>query len=185
MIGVLAYGSLITDPGDEIYPLIIDRIKCITPFNVEYARSSKTRQGAPTLIPYELGKPVNAEVLVLNTDDLKYVKTILWRRETRRGNKCEIYIESKSKSKNVVHIVELHNFLGLNRVVYTSISSNIDVSVDLLSNLAIESIDGIEYLMNANSNGIETKLSRDYELSILEKTNTKSLLEAINKLKCL
>jgi len=30
-IGILAYGSLIDDPGDEIRPLITDRIACKTP----------------------------------------------------------------------------------------------------------------------------------------------------------
>ena len=52
MIGILAYGSLIDDPGREIEPLIIRRLKGVeTPFQIEFARSSSTRDGAPTLIP--------------------------------------------------------------------------------------------------------------------------------------
>lgn len=52
-IGILAYGSLINNPGDELAPLIIERIPCMTPFNVEYARLSLTRDNAPTLIPVQ------------------------------------------------------------------------------------------------------------------------------------
>lgn len=182
MIGILAYGSLINNSGPEIEPLIIKRIKCITPFKVEYARSSKSRSGAPTLIPYENGKEVKAEVLVLNTTDINYVKTILWRRETHRKDN-KIYKESVSKSPNIVRIIMLHDFKGIENVLYTSIGNNIDVNIDLLSDLAIESIEGIKYLLDAKLNNIETILSKDYEELILEKTNTNSLLEAINKLK--
>ena len=52
MIGILAYGSLIDDPGREIEPLIISGIKEVdTPFRIEFARASRTRDGAPKLIP--------------------------------------------------------------------------------------------------------------------------------------
>ena len=51
-IGILAYGSLIDDPGIEIEPLIKKRIKNIqTPFKIEIARKSTTRGDGPTLIP--------------------------------------------------------------------------------------------------------------------------------------
>jgi hypothetical protein len=36
-IGTLAYGSLIANPGPEIESAIIHRIKCKTPFKVEFA----------------------------------------------------------------------------------------------------------------------------------------------------
>jgi len=53
-IGILAYGSLIEEPGKEIEPLIRERRKGIkTPFSIEFARSSSTRDGAPTLVPVE------------------------------------------------------------------------------------------------------------------------------------
>lgn len=44
-IGILAYGSLIEDPGKELKPLIIERIPNVkTPFSVEFARSSSSRE---------------------------------------------------------------------------------------------------------------------------------------------
>ncbi len=54
--GILAFGSLIDDPGQEILDVENCRIDCETPFNVEFARKSgKTRSYAPTLIPVEQG----------------------------------------------------------------------------------------------------------------------------------
>ena len=60
MIGILAYGSLIDDPGDEIKPLVKQKIEGVeTPFAIEFARSSKSRNGAPTLIPVSQAVCVN------------------------------------------------------------------------------------------------------------------------------
>jgi len=68
MIGILAYGSLITHPGQEISS-VLDHVipDVMTPFPVEYARKSGTRAGAPTLVPVPIGcgTPVKAVVLVL------------------------------------------------------------------------------------------------------------------------
>jgi len=68
MIGILAYGSLITHPGQEIES-VLDHVipDVMTPFPVEYARKSGTRDGAPTLVPVPIGggTPVKAVVLVL------------------------------------------------------------------------------------------------------------------------
>jgi len=44
-IGILAFGSLIQDPGPELEPRIVMRIKTLTPFPVEYARISRTTRG--------------------------------------------------------------------------------------------------------------------------------------------
>ena len=67
LIGILAYGSLGDDPGAEIGSLVAERIGGVrTPFRVEFARQSRTRGGAPTLVPVsEGGASVEAKVLVL------------------------------------------------------------------------------------------------------------------------
>lgn len=55
-IAILAYGSLIEDPGKELQPLISERIEDVeTPFSIEFARSSRSRDGGPTLVPVEVG----------------------------------------------------------------------------------------------------------------------------------
>ncbi len=57
-VGLLAYGSLQSDPGPELSPLIERRITdVLTPFAVEFARSSRTRAGAPTLVPVPIYGP--------------------------------------------------------------------------------------------------------------------------------
>ncbi|GAA4131236.1 hypothetical protein ACFFTN_26415 [Aminobacter aganoensis] len=61
-VGILAYGSLIGDPGAEIEPAITSRIACLTPFPVEFARQSRTRKGAPTLVPSERGASIRAQM---------------------------------------------------------------------------------------------------------------------------
>jgi hypothetical protein len=64
-VGILAYGSLIGDPGAEIEPHITRRISCRSPFKVEFARTSRTRKGGPTLVPYKDGSEVAAQILVV------------------------------------------------------------------------------------------------------------------------
>ncbi|MBC8487128.1 MAG: hypothetical protein H8D45_13955 [Bacteroidetes bacterium] len=194
-IGILAYGSLINNPGKEIEPLIIDRISCRTPFKVEYARTSKSRNGAPTLILTEsFGNEVSAIILVLkNTTDLNYAKSILWRRERHKiGDKKE-YVEPKNPTINQVVVKTINNFKNVETVIYTSIGKNIDgtINPEILAELAIDSIlkdagkkgeDGIRYLLSAKNNGIITEFSKKYEQLILEKTETKTLEDAIKKL---
>lgn len=85
-IAILAFGSLIDEPGKEIGPLIRERIDGVrTPFPIEFARSSSTRGGAPTLIPVDVdGARVNGFLFVLDSAvSLAEAKTLLWRRETR------------------------------------------------------------------------------------------------------
>lgn len=87
-VGILAYGSLINEPGIELEQLIVNRINCETPFEVEFARLSKTRGNAPTLIPVKEGEgsKVPAQILVLKEGTaLKEAHDILWRRETIPG----------------------------------------------------------------------------------------------------
>ncbi|QEX18085.1 hypothetical protein FRZ44_33890 [Hypericibacter terrae] len=46
-VGILAYGSLIDDPGEEIAGAIIRMTADIlTPFSIEFARRSRSRGGA-------------------------------------------------------------------------------------------------------------------------------------------
>jgi hypothetical protein len=55
-VGILAFGSLIDHPGWEIEEVIIEqKTDVLTPFKVEFARASKTRAGAPTLVPVGIG----------------------------------------------------------------------------------------------------------------------------------
>lgn len=189
-IGILAYGSLIDDPGEEISNVAMEkRISCETPFKVEYGRSSSGRDGAPTLIPFEEGGArVKAQIIVLNNDiTLEKAKNILYRRETRSTDN---YQHSEKPGVNKVLVKELSSFKNIETVLYTSIGKNIEgkLSGSILAEYAVESLkmnagkngeDGVSYLLNAISNGIVTPLTKEYEKSILALTNFGSLEEVI------
>ncbi len=193
-IGILAYGSLIDDPGEELSPIIEMRKNVETPFKVEYARSSSSRDGAPTLVPVNSGgTDVKATLLVLLPDNsLRAIKDMLYRREIHQpGNLAKTY-NRESASPNAVQIKEIHGEFGLDIVLYAFLSPNIEeIKGAALANLAIQSAqgeagkkgkDGITYLMKAVQNGIQTPLTAAYQQAILDKTKTSSLQEALRKL---
>lgn len=193
-IGILAYGSLINDPKVEIENLTAERRSGIrTPFRIEFARSSKTRDGAPTLVPVDSGGSyVEAMLLILREGTTVEVATdILYRREINKVNLPVKYKPDPSK-KDQVYIDHLRDVFGVDRVIYTRINPNIDSPTsDRLAELAIDSArekagkerrDGISYLIETKRCGIRTVLSDDYERKILEKTDSKTLEEAWKKL---
>jgi len=191
-VGILAYGSLLSDPGAELLPLIEQRIGAVlTPFAVEFARSSRTRAGAPTLVPVPdgTGARVLAQVLVLKPDiDVETGKTLLYRREIHKpGDTDVVYDEAvQSTRRGAVRVRELRDFAGLPVVLYTDLKPNIrpvlarktppEVKAGELARLAVASVtaetcaagtDGIRYLADALANGIETPLARPYRAAIL------------------
>jgi hypothetical protein len=195
IIGILAFGSLIDNPGQEIAEIETERIVCETPFNVEFARTSSTRGNAPTLIPVEVGgQKVKAVIIVLNPEtNIDTAKSILWRRELHKANRTENYTHSDNPSLNKVVVKTLTDFMNVQTVLYTSIGCNITqpLTSELLADFSINSIlsqagqeekDGLRYLLSAKRNGIVTTLSDDYENQILIKTETKSLEQAIETL---
>jgi len=194
-LGILAYGSLISEPGSEINELEIKRIDCTTPFNVEFARKSQSRSGAPTLIPVEQGgAQVSAILIVLKEGiDVSKAKSILYRRERHINNRSEPYIDVATPTRNQVVVKMLDNFSGVKTVLYTSIGKNIigELSGSVLADYSIASIladagtsklDGLRYLLAAKRSGIRTALSDDYEAQILLKTGTTNLEKAIEML---
>jgi hypothetical protein len=84
-VGILAFGSLIADPGSEIEPAIVGRkTGILTPFSVEFARKSLKRGGALTLVPVAVGgSPVLAQILILNISEQEAMDR-LWRREINK-----------------------------------------------------------------------------------------------------
>lgn len=193
-IGILAYGSLIEEPGKEIEPLIRERKEGIeTPFPIEFARSSSTRDGAPTVVPVESGGScVQATILVLDTGaNLDWAQDLLWRRETRNECTGKHYTPPFAPNSNRLVVEKLDNFAGLDVVLYTKLGANIsDSNAAKLADLAIESAkaeagrtgkDGISYLLSVKRQGISTPLLQGYESEILRKTGTSSLEGALSE----
>lgn len=190
-VSILPFGSLINDPGPELEPLITRTTDINTPFGVEYGRLSRSRGGAPTLVPHPLGEPVRAMVLhLLPSVSLDEARNVLWRRERRKEFTSEAYIEGYGVNTVLVRVVESPDAL---RLLYTDFTAAGKITLptsDLLANAAISSVlqteeglDGISYLMNALSNGISTRLTQSYEKAVLEKTGTQSLAEALGTLR--
>lgn len=190
-IGILAYGSLIDDPGDEIKALVVDRITNVeTPFPIEFARTSRKREGAPTLVPVSAGgSPVNATILVLKGEVLlDQARDMLWRRETGDVGSGKSYKPPENPNENTVLVDEFADLAGIDVVISTRIGANIpEVSPDALAELAIQSAktsagtqrrDGISYLKDAKRNGLLTPLTQPYEDAILRITGAGSLEEA-------
>ena len=190
-IGILAYGSLIADPGKELKPFIARPIdEVTTPFPVEFARSSDTRDGAPTLIPVNTGGArVQGTILVLDpTVTLDHAKTLLWRRETRNEFTAKHYSRPKKPGPNHVLIEITTNLADIDTVLFTRIGSNIErPTAERLAKLAIRSArreagakgdDGISYLSSVITRGITTPLLRTYRDAILRETGARNLEEA-------
>lgn len=191
-IGVLAYGSLIHDPGPELGPFIVSTLKNVeTPFRVEYARSSQWRGGGPTLIPVHAGGAKVVAVIQILNDSVSVEQAMdwLWRREVRRYGPKDHYTPSARPGKNTVVVDTLSNFCGVQTVVYARIAANISpLNADELARLAVESAqkktvkagkDGISYLMNAKQYGISTPLTDDYERTVLRLTGSPDLPSAL------
>ena len=193
VIGILAFGSLINDPGPELEAMTVLHIRTRTPFPVEYGRySGKTRGGAPTLVPHSAGGPVEAEILVL--DDVvspSDAADMLWRRETRKVGSGDGYTEGASD--NSVLVRHITDSPCVSDVLYTDFHPGGKIerlSAEELAKRAIQSVktaadgqDGISYLMANVASGIKTPLTPAYEAEILLQTNTQSLEEALRTLK--
>lgn len=191
-VGILAYGSLIDDPGEKIRRLTVkEKGPVLTPFKVEFARKSGTRGNAPTLVPVEDGgAPVQAKILVLDTSQEEAANR-LYCRETRNPDPDCVYTAPKNPGPNHVVVERIEDFEGVDVVLYTSIGANIEpLTAAELARLAIGSVrnakpglDGISYLIAAKRNGITTALSEDYEEMVLRQLEVPTLDEALAKLR--
>ena len=190
-VGILAYGSLISNPDSEIKcarTRVTENVQ--TPFCVEFARSSGKRGHAPTLVPVEDGGArVNGQVFVMDLTE-EEAASVLYRREIDKVGTEKQYSRPKTVTENTVLVERLTDFVGLDVVVYTKIAATISpLTSGRLAELAINSVartgagrDGISYLMAAKHHGIVTALSPEYEAEILRKTGCESLEDALSKL---
>ena len=190
-IGILAYGSLIPDPGAEIAPLTAGRITGVeTPFTIEFSRSSRVRDRAPTLVPVDRGGArVSGVVLVLHDSVTETAaQDMLYRRERNRVGRGDVYADLDPGDADSAFLGRLDGFAGLDVVFHAALRANIETPTpELLARLAIESAaapsgaagrDGISYLMDAKQSGILTPLMAGYEAEILRLTGARDLEEA-------
>jgi cation transport regulator ChaC len=190
-LGILAYGSLISNPDFEIEEVTTATIRnVVTPFKVEFARKSDGRSGAPTLVPVkDGGGQVTASIFVVGVA-AQEARDRLYRREINQvGNKARIYREPKEIKATTVLIRECKDLGGIDVVLYTHIAATIEnPTAGALAELAIASArartdgrDGISYLKAAIANGIRTPLSDAYAEEVKRRLGARSLDEAIAK----
>jgi cation transport regulator ChaC len=191
-VGIFAFGSLIAKPDWEIEEAIIGRkTGVLTPFRVEFARSSVKRGGAPTLVPVsEGGSPVLGQILILNVSEQE-AKDRLWRREINKVGHGGHYQHSDNPGPSTLTIDRHDNFEGVPIVFSARFPPTITpLTAEHLAQLAIESArrglsgrDGISYLIDAIANAIVTPLSQPYEREILRRTETRNLADALRKIR--
>lgn len=174
-LAILAFGSIREEPGADLAAAVTQRIEVQTPFRVEFARSSRTRDGAPTLVPVsEGGAHVSASVLVLDEAvTVGDARDMLYRRET--GRRDEVNTASSTD-----WIAELAGCAGINVCLYTALPANIrPLTAQKLAELAVQSAaapagaarrDGISYLQQQKRNGVVTPLMASYEKAVLAHT---------------
>lgn len=192
-VGILAFGSLILDPGPELQRRIVERIKVKTPFAVEFTKYSKTRGGAATLAPVTRGgRPVDAIILVVDNElSAEEATDMLWRRETHHVGDGGQY--RATRSPRAVRVRRLRAYEGVACVLYTDFYTRGKIRNPKPKTLACRAVrsvqqteagkDGISYLMQAICSGISTPLMNDYQNEILRITDSKSLTSALEKLR--
>lgn len=219
IVGILAYGSLISNPGCEINMHRIGTIYNVTtPFPVEFARKSNKRNSAPTLVPFKDGGQVKGQIFVMNLC-LEEAANVLYRREINKVCKLkhtydkdkrgisEINskkIKWKSEKDSNVYVKKLASACEWpelasacewpeyvlvtwidDNMKFDGIKKNRNRYADILACRAIISVpeaercrDGINYLNDAQGNGIDTVLSDAYKRQVLELTGSKCLYQA-------
>ena len=183
-VGILAFGSIVDEPGPELAAVVVRRFEFETPFAVEFARSSRTRDGAPTLVPVseDRGAPVSAVVLVLDHSvTVADAREMLYRRETGR-------LDDKTAGSRATWIAERQDIPETSTCLYTNLPANIEpLTAKKLAKLAVRSAaapagaerrDGISYLHQQKRRGLETLLMSDYEKAVLARTGARDLAGA-------
>lgn len=190
-LGILAYGSMIDSPGEEIEKRTAGRITndVETPFNVEFGRSSSSRAGAPTLVPMEnYGCRVKATIITLTPEvDIEEAEDCLYRREIHRVASGVPYPRDSPGDLRIKYLKDFHK---VETVLYTALPPNIEpLTAAELARRAHDSLldgdtvkcrlDGITYLISCKRNHIETPLTGAYEAELLRQFNVASLEEIL------
>lgn len=172
-LAVFAYGSLLSDPGEQIAPHIITRIPCPSPWPIEYARRAKLRGNGPTLVIHQAGGIVQGKILVLDirASGLDTLSKWLWEREGQPPRERIKRMECN----------------GFGCVLYCDLEPTLrdeELEPGSLAAWAIESVhrspmrNAIRYLAQNIEQGIITPLTHAYRDAILRRTGAVDLKEA-------
>lgn len=173
-IAVLAYGSLIHQPGNELDELVRARRPARTPFRVEYGRVSERWGGGPVLVPHPAGANVNGVLLLL-------------RDEVSLGEAVDVL--ARREGTDPKHIVEAMLGPGVTALV-ADLPHNLDereMAPRALAARAIESVgagsrNGVAYLRAALRSGVDTPLTLAYAREVCAAVGAGTLEQAEERL---
>lgn len=175
-VAVMAYGSLLYDPGPELGPLIQERLPRRTPFPVEYGRVSAKWGGGPVLVPHGDGGRVEGALLVLTPAcDLGKAVEALRVREGLPSPQGVVEVEAGDPELMVI-AASLPRNLPLPDMTPAELGRRAAKSV------AHGELNGVAYLRGALEAGVETPRSRAYAREVLELAGADDLEEAERRL---
>ena len=174
-IAILAYGSLLHEPGPQLAPLIVGREPCETPFPVEYGRASRRWNDGPVLVPHPDGGPVAGELLLLSPGlPLGVAVDLLAEREgllSARG-----VVEVPMDGERMVLAASLPRNLPLPDMRPRALARRAAASVPRGER------NGVAYLRGAIASGITTPRTAEYAEEILALAGASSLEDAERRL---
>jgi hypothetical protein len=174
-LAIMAYGSLISEPGPELRALIAERVPRRTPFPVEFGRASQRWGGGPVLVPHPAGAPVEGQLLVL-------------RPGVALGRAVEALREREGlPSADGVVAVEVDDD---RLVLVASLPRNLpapDLRPVALARRAVASVrsgprNGVAYLRRVTASGVSTPRTPEYARHVLRLAGAETLEEAERRL---
>jgi hypothetical protein len=174
-VAIMAYGSLIHEPGPELGLVVVDRRPCRTPFPVEYGRASRRWGGGPVLVPHPVHRGAGGVLLVLNAAvALGQAVELLREREGLPGGHGVVEVDTP----------------GPYLVIAACLPRNLpapDMRPRALAARAVTSAasgprNGIAYLRRACAFGVRTPLTDEYTAAVLDLTGAPTLEDAERRL---
>jgi hypothetical protein len=174
-IAILAYGSLLDEPGPELAALTTGREPFTTPFPVEYGRASERWNGGPVLVPHPQGGPVEGALLLLAAG-------------VELGQAVEV-LRAREGAPDARGIVEVATERPLT-VLAASLPRNLplpDMEPARLAERAARSVaggprNGVAYLRRAMASGVRTPRTAAYARALLEMSGAATLEVAERRL---
>lgn len=153
-MAILAYGSLIAQPGRRLEAMTAERRPWRTPFPVEYARLSRRWGWGPVLVIDDRGAPVNGLLLVLRAN------------VTLGAAVAALAAREGSRPEAVVDVPGVPDLTAIAAALPSNLGA-IGLDPEALADRAIASIrhgrrNGVAYLLAAVRSGVVTPRTPAY-----------------------
>lgn len=158
-VAIMAYGSLIDDPGPELAAVITSSTPRLTPFPVEYARASPRWGGGPVLVPHPAGGPVRGRLLGLaESVELGVAVDMLAAREGLPDGRGVVLVDCDEPRAVLA--------AALPRNLPAPDMRPVELARRAIASAATGPRNGVVYLRRAMDSGIITPLTRRYAAAV-------------------